>query len=59
MTYGDQGTVMPLGFAVCDAIIAANRDNDFGMVMHVGDLRWVAWACGGGLRSGSDGIMRA
>ena len=39
VTYGDQGTVMPLGFAVCDIMIQDNIDHDFGMIMHVGDLR--------------------
>ena len=40
VAYGDQGTVMPLGFAVCDEVIADNANQAFDMVMHVGDLSY-------------------
>ena len=42
--YGDQGTVMPLGFAVTDLTVHDNHQYAFDGVMHVGDIRCVAHA---------------
>ena len=39
-TYGDQGTVIPMGATVCKWVIAEHEQNPFGLLLHLGDLAY-------------------
>jgi len=39
-TFGDMGTVMPMGFMVTKSIIRQNKAHKFDMVVHVGDISY-------------------
>jgi len=39
-TYGDMGTVMPLGFAVMKGLMHEHQKRNFDMIVHVGDISY-------------------
>jgi hypothetical protein len=40
VTYGDQGTAIPMGTTVCKWVEAEHAQNPFGMLLHLGDLSY-------------------